>query len=123
MQTSQRRQRSGLVMCHRVGEALFDLDVVAVAKNFFDAAFGHDGTGQVRAIAAPGRCRGITSARRTGRPMEASIVLAAQPGIDGGGGDLSGADRLHGGSWAMLGVSAGEDAGHVGHQRLRSRRR
>ena len=45
----------------------------------------------------------------------------AQPGVDGGRGDLSGADRLHGRPRAVLRVAAGEDARHLGHQGLRVR--
>ena len=32
-----------LVVRHRVGQALLDLDVVALAEDFFDGPFGHHG--------------------------------------------------------------------------------
>ena len=49
---------AGLVVRHRVGQALLDPDVVALAEDLFDAPLGHDGTAQVSAIAAPRPSRG-----------------------------------------------------------------
>ena len=40
-------------------------------------------------------------------------MAPAQPGVDGGRGDLPGADRLHGGARAVLRVSAGEHARYL----------
>ena len=36
---------AGLVMGHRIGQALLDLDVVPLAENLLDAPLRHDGTG------------------------------------------------------------------------------
>ena len=111
---------AGFVVRHRVGQALLDLDVVALAENLFDAPFGHPGTPQVCAIVrhdVQGNHLSVPH-RLAGGGVHSH---PAQPGIDGGRGDLSGADRLHGCPWAMLRVAAGKDARHFGHQGLRVR--
>ena len=111
---------AGLVVRHRVGQALLDPDVVALAEHLFDGPFGHHGAGQVRAIVRHdlqrnhlGAAHRLAGGGVHGRP--------AQPGIDGGRGDLPGADRLHGRPRAVLRVAAGKDARHLGHQGLRVR--
>jgi hypothetical protein len=108
----------GLIVRHRVRQALLDLDVVSRADSLFDSSLGHRGATKPTAGLSRNVQR-IHFGAAQGFACGGVHGISLQPGIDGGSSDLSGADRLHGRSRTMLPIAAREDARHVGHLGLR----
>ena len=76
---------AGLVVRHRVGQALFDADEVALAENLFDAPLGQRGPAEVRAIVRhEGEWNHLGTAQRN-TPRHATLTRP-------GGGPLQSAD-------------------------------
>src|SRR5512137_92759 len=105
-------------MCHYIAQALFDAHVIALTQHLFNTLFRHHSTAQISAI----MCYNLQGSHLIAPYRMASSGVhgySTQPGVNGDGGNLPRADRLHGSPWTVLCVTAGKYPGHFGHQALR----